>query len=234
MTTTARPSPKAMWTSRLLVAPVVLLLAGCSGPGETRASFPPSPAPSRHPPTTAASIVPTDAHEPLAGTESATDFGWEECSEAATAAFDRLASADEASSPSGAKVAEDLALLDRECSAGDSAVCNGLGNVYAQGIAVEVDWTKAVGHFRRGCDGEGAMACFNLALLSATGTSVPRDVPVAIGYYEKSCALGNRFACQSVALVRMFRRTSLRRRPFMRRHAWPVGLPDARMPLGST
>lgn len=171
----------------------LLLVCGCSGQDTAQSKSAQDASPESAVGSTASASTVLDDQGPVS-------YTWEECSPEAAAAFDRLTSA-EAGVRRPAQVSQDLAVLTRDCEAGELAVCNGLGIVYGEGHSVESDLAKSIDFFHRACDGGLAMGCFNLSLLHDSGSGVRKDPLEAARFLEKACVLGNAIACQGCGIA---------------------------------
>jgi len=143
--------------TRVVMAPIrattalLLLLGGCSGPRTTHGRSVDGTVPELTRKSTPKAAT-------LQGGEGQVSIGGEECSPEAEAALERLTRS-QASALSPAQANKDVALLTMRCTAGEAAVCNGLGVVYGEGHGVEADLAKAIVLFRRACDGGNARGC---------------------------------------------------------------------------
>lgn len=89
----------------------------------------------------------------------------------------------------------DVALLQRECSAGSGARCTQLGAMYDRGDGVRQDRTKGATFYRLGCDRGDSWGCVNLGLSLETGIGVRQDVNAAERLYRRACEAGNADGC---------------------------------------
>ena len=70
-----------------------------------------------------------------------------------------------------------------------------LGEIYATGQGVPLDYAKAAEYFAKGCELQDGLACKVMGELYFEGKGVPQDYTKAAAYSAKGCELQNGSAC---------------------------------------
>lgn len=73
------------------------------------------------------------------------------------------------------------------CHQGDAWACGSLGVVFANGMGVPKDETRAAALFQAACDGGYPEDCYNLGVLVHSGAGVKKDEERAIALFQSSC-----------------------------------------------
>lgn len=83
------------------------------------------------------------------------------------------------------------------CDDGHAPSCRLLGDRYAFGDGVALDYAAAAEHYRRACEGDDAEGCHMLGRLYKHGEGVHRDTDTALVHYTRACDLsGGTWGCR--------------------------------------
>lgn len=100
-----------------------------------------------------------------------------------------------------------VSLLDRACNLGTTRGCVELGDMYLEKDSVVAgadsvkpagplqDIPRAIGLYRRACDGDGRAGCDRLGLLYRDGIGVTADPVRAVDLYRQACDSGYQVGC---------------------------------------
>jgi TPR repeat protein len=95
-------------------------------------------------------------------------------------------------------------VLQESCRHGDGATCLILGSLYAHGLGVPQDASRAVTLFHQACTHGSAFGCGQLGASHARGEGTVVDYAKAIASFEKACQGNHALSCSHVAT--MYRR----------------------------
>ena len=79
---------------------------------------------------------------------------------------------------------------------GFAAGCNTLGILYAKGLGVKQNYTKAKNLYKKACNMGFAAGCSTLAFSYINGLGVKQNYTKAKKFYKKSCNMGYKIGCK--------------------------------------
>ncbi len=87
------------------------------------------------------------------------------------------------------------------CSGSDDfEACHKAGSAYYLGDGIARSLPKAIGLFKRACDGGWAASCYNIAIMMEQG-ELPRDAKQILATYDKACDKGDARACSNAGFM---------------------------------
>jgi TPR repeat protein len=90
-------------------------------------------------------------------------------------------------------------LMSQACNGGRATACKSLGWMYANGLGVTTDLSRADTLYQRGCDGGDPQACHNLGYAYWQGSGVPADNVRSVALFRKACDAGYAGGCTDLA-----------------------------------
>ena len=117
----------------------------------------------------------------------------------AAAIFYLQSERDDTPSAATAAALPDFNQTKPRAESGDAEAQNSLGEIYAEGKQVRLDYAEAAQWYRKAADQGLAKAQHNLAVLYDIGQGVTRDESVAAGWYRKAAEQGNSDAQYTLA-----------------------------------
>lgn len=92
----------------------------------------------------------------------------------------------------------------KSCNNGNDKGCYNIGLMYAKGLGVEKDNSKAGLFFKKACDGGHPNGCYLLGLSYAKGYGVKQDYFKAAGLFKKICNDGDARGCEQYELLKSY------------------------------
>ena len=94
-----------------------------------------------------------------------------------------------------------LKLAEDEAAKGSKEAYTLMGEIYAEGLGVAQDFSKAADAYAKGADLGDANAQLSLGLMVAEGVGVKKDLRIAADLFEKAAQTGNPAAEYNLALI---------------------------------